>query len=175
MDLRLQLFTVGGSLLLLLVVFELVRRKQLLERYALLWLFSALVLLLLAAWRGLLAGVADLIGIFYPPSALFTVAFAFVLLLLLHFSLAVSRLTDQSKVLAQRLALLEQRSREHEQATIAHGDQASRQRRDARPLEQPAHDAPVAAHDGAQDAPAADPSEDRRVQVGGQVIRELGR
>ncbi len=109
MDLRLQLFTVGASLLLLFVVFELVRRKQLLERYALLWLFSALVLLLLAAWRGLLAGVAELIGIFYPPSALFTVAFAFVLLLLLHFSLAVSRLADQNKVLAQCLGLLEQR------------------------------------------------------------------
>jgi hypothetical protein len=119
MDLRLQLFAVGGSLLLLVVVFELVRRKQLLERYALLWLLSALVLLLLAAWRGLLWEVADLIGIAYPPSALFTVAFGFVLLLLLHFSLAVSRLTDQSKVLAQRLALLEHRQREHEHATAA--------------------------------------------------------
>jgi hypothetical protein len=115
MDLRLQLVAVTGSLLLLGVVFELVRRKQLLERYALLWLFSAFVLLLLAAWSDLLAGVAELIGIFYPPSALFTVAFAFVLLLLLHFSLAVSRLTDQSKVLAQRLALLEERQRAQEQ------------------------------------------------------------
>jgi hypothetical protein len=115
MDLRLQLVAVTASLLLLGVVFELVRRKQLLERYALLWLFSAFVLLLLAAWSDLLAGVANLIGIFYPPSALFTVAFAFVLLLLLHFSLAVSRLADQSKVLAQRLALLEERQRASEQ------------------------------------------------------------
>ena len=114
MDLRLQLFSVTAAVVLLVVVFELVRRKQLLERYALLWLFSGAVLLLLAAWRGLLIEVADLIGIAYPPSALFTVAFGFVLLLLLHFSLAVSRLTDQSKVLAQRLALLEQRQREQE-------------------------------------------------------------
>jgi hypothetical protein len=114
MDLRLQLFSVTAAVVLLVVVFELVRRKQLLERYALLWLFSGAVLLLLAAWRGLLIAVADLIGIAYPPSALFTVAFGFVLLLLLHFSLAVSRLTDQSKVLAQRLALLEQRQREQE-------------------------------------------------------------
>jgi hypothetical protein len=115
-DLRLQIFAAGGSLLLLVVVFELVRRKRLLERYALLWLFSGLVLLLLAVWRKALSGVADAIGIYYPPSALFTVAFAFVLLLLLHFSLAVSRLTDQSKVLAQRLALLEERLRGREQA-----------------------------------------------------------
>ena len=116
MDLRLQIFASGAALLLLVVVFELVRRKQLLERYALLWLFSALVLLLLAVWRQLLSGVADAIGIYYPPSALFAVAFAFVLLLLLHFSLAVSRLTDQSKVLAQRQALLEERLREREHA-----------------------------------------------------------
>jgi hypothetical protein len=119
MELRIQIVAVTGSLLLLVVVFELVRRKQLLERYALLWLLSALVLLVLASWRGLLSGVADAIGVFYPPSALFAVAFAFVLVLLLHFSLAVSRLTDQAKVLAQRLALLEQRQREHEQGTPA--------------------------------------------------------
>ena len=111
MELRVQLFASAGALLLLAVVFELVRRKRLMERYALLWLFSALVLLVLAVWRGLLGRVADAIGIFYAPSALFVVAFAFVLLLLLHFSLAVSRLTDQSKVLAQRLALLEERER----------------------------------------------------------------
>ena len=87
---------------------ELVRRRRLLERYALLWLFSALVLLALGVSRELLEAVSGLIGIAYPPSALFVIAFGFILLLLLHFSLAVSRLADQSKVLAQRLALMEQ-------------------------------------------------------------------
>ncbi len=58
---------------------------------------------------------AEAIGIFYPPTALFVVAFGFVLLLLLHFSSAVSRLSDQTKVLAQRLALLEERVRHHEE------------------------------------------------------------
>jgi hypothetical protein len=111
MELRLQLVACAGALLLLVVVFELVRRKRLMERYALLWLFSALVLLVLAVWGGLLERVADAIGVFYAPSALFAVAFAFVLMLLLHFSLAVSRLTDQTKVLAQRLALVEERER----------------------------------------------------------------
>lgn len=111
MELRLQLVACAGALLLLVVVFELVRRKRLMERYALLWLLSAFVLLVLAVWGGLLEEVANTIGIFYAPSALFAVAFAFVLLLLLHFSLAVSRLTDQTKVLAQRLALVEERER----------------------------------------------------------------
>ena len=53
----------------------------------------------------------SLVGIAYPPNALFLIAFGFVLVLLLHFSVAVSRLSDQTKVLAQRLALLEHRQR----------------------------------------------------------------
>jgi hypothetical protein len=118
MDTRLQLLAIGASGVLLLVLLELVRRRRLLERYALLWLFSAGVLLALSIWSSLLDWLAtDIFGIKYPPNALFAVAFGFVLVLLLHFSLAVSRLTDQSKVLAQRLALLEERLHRQEDAT----------------------------------------------------------
>jgi hypothetical protein len=115
MDVRIQLVAIAGSGLLLFVILELVRSRRLLERYALLWLFSAIVLLVLALWRGLLEDIARVIGVAYAPNALFFIAFAFVLVLLLHFSLAVSRLTDQTKVLAQRLALLEERQRRGEQ------------------------------------------------------------
>lgn len=94
-----------------MVVLELVRRRRLLERYALLWLLSAVVLLGLAAWRDGLRVISHALGIIYPPNALFFVAFGFILLLLLHFSSAVSRLSDQTKVLAQRAALLEERLR----------------------------------------------------------------
>ena len=109
-----QTVAILGSALLGLVVLELVRRRKFLERYALTWLAAVVVLLALAIWRGALQGLADLLGIAYPPNALFLVAFAFALLLLLNFSLAVSRLTDQSKILAQRLALLEERVRRAE-------------------------------------------------------------
>jgi hypothetical protein len=108
-EIRIQIVSVLAAGGLLLVVLEAVRRRRLLERYALLWLFSAVVLLVLAVWRNLLEVLASAVGIASPPNALFFVAFGFVLVLLLHFSLAVSRLTDQTKVLAQRLALLEQR------------------------------------------------------------------
>jgi hypothetical protein len=108
------------SAALLLVVLEMVRRKAFLERYALLWLLSALVMLGLSIWSGALESLAKLIGIAYPPNALFLVAFGFVLVLLLHFSLAVSKLSDQTKILAQRLALVEQQQRaESEQPPIA--------------------------------------------------------
>jgi hypothetical protein len=114
MELRIQIVAVVATLALLLVVLELVRRRRLLERYALVWLASGIALLALAIWRGLLGTIAQAVGIYYPPAALFVIAFGFILVLLLHFSIAVSRLTDQSKVLAQRIALMEQRHRELE-------------------------------------------------------------
>ena len=109
-----QIVSIAGCALLLLIVLELVRQRRFLERYALLWLFSALVLLGLAIWRDALEVIADALGIIYPPNALFVIAGGFVLVLLLHFSLAVSRLSEQSKVLAQRQALLEERQRQVE-------------------------------------------------------------
>ena len=109
---HLQLVAVLASVVLLLVVLELVRRRRLFERYAILWLLSSVVLLVLSVSGGLLGVVSRAVGIKYPPSALFLFALGFVLLLLMHFSVAVSRLSDQSKVLAQRLALLEERLRE---------------------------------------------------------------
>jgi hypothetical protein len=111
---RIQILTVCVAALLVVGVLELVRRRRLLERYALLWLLSSLVLLGLSIWRGALDRIAEQIGVAYPPNALFIVAFGFVLWMLLHFSVAVSRLSDQSKVLAQRLALLEERMRRRE-------------------------------------------------------------
>ena len=90
------------------VVFELVRQRRLMERYALLWLLSAATLLTLAVWRDLLDVFAGAIGVFYAPSAIFAVALGFVLMLLLHFSLVISRLTDQTKVLAQRVGMMQQ-------------------------------------------------------------------
>jgi hypothetical protein len=108
MDSRIQIVAIAGSLVLLLIVFELVRRRRLMERYALLWLGSAAGLLILAVWRDLLELFSDAVGIAYAPSALFVVALGAVLLLLLHFSLVISRLTDQTKLLAQRAGMLQQ-------------------------------------------------------------------
>jgi hypothetical protein len=115
MDQRIQIVALIGAAGLFLIVLELVRRRRLLERYALLWMFSSAVLVGLAAWRGGLQWLADRFGIAYPPNALFFVAFGFVLALLLHFSSALSRQSDQIKVLAQRLALLEERQHRAEQ------------------------------------------------------------
>jgi hypothetical protein len=116
MGLRIQLLAIVVAGGLFFLVFELVRRKRLMERYALLWLGSTVVLLGLAVWKNLLITVSSAVGIYYAPSALFAVALAFILMLLLHFSLVISRLADQNKVLAQKLSLLQQRVEQLETA-----------------------------------------------------------
>jgi hypothetical protein len=99
-----------ASVLLLLVVFELIRSRRLRERYALLWLATGVVLLVLSVWRGGLNTIAGWFGVTgYPPAVLFAVATLFILLVLLHYSTVISRLSDQNVILAQRLALLEER------------------------------------------------------------------
>jgi hypothetical protein len=109
MQLKIQIVSIVVTGGMFAVIFELLRRKRLMERYALLWLFASAVLLALAVWKGLLTTIAHAIGIYYPPSALFVIAFGFILVMLLHFSLVISRLADQNKVLAQRLGILQQR------------------------------------------------------------------
>ena len=104
---RLQLLAVLVTAGLFVLVFELVRRRRLLERYALLWLFSSAVLLvpvdLARAARGARGGGRHLlraVGAVRGRVRLRAV-------LLLHFSLVISRLAEQTKVLAQRMGLLQ--------------------------------------------------------------------
>ncbi len=110
--LRVSIVAAVAALLLLFVIFELIRSRRLQERYAMLWLLTGIVILILGLWRGLLSTIADSVGIAYPPSALFVLAAFFILLLLLHYSTVISTLADQNRILAQRLALLEHRLEE---------------------------------------------------------------
>ncbi len=102
-----------ASIVLVLVVLELIRSRRLRERYALLWLLTGVVLLALSLWRSGPNTIAGWLGIQTTPVAvLFAVGALFVLLVLLHYSTVISALHDQNTILAQRLALLEQRLRE---------------------------------------------------------------
>jgi hypothetical protein len=110
------------SLLLVLVVFELIRSRRLRERYALLWLLTGVVLVVLSAWRSGLNTIAGWLGVRgYPPAVLFAVGLMFVILVLLHYSTVISRLSDQNVVLAQRLALLEAAVGQHDEPRAVNG------------------------------------------------------
>ena len=107
---RVSLAAAAASIVLIIVVLELIRSRRLRERYALLWLATGVVLLVLSALRDGLNTIAGWFGVTgYPPAVLFAVATLFILLVLLHYSTVISKLSDQSTILAQRVALLEQR------------------------------------------------------------------
>ena len=108
----LKILAIVGSGTVLLLVVELIRRGRLKERYSLLWLFAGGVLLVLSSSRNILEYISNMVGIYYPPSFLFLLAFLFLLLITLHFSVTISGLSEKNKRLAQELALLRQEMRE---------------------------------------------------------------
>jgi hypothetical protein len=122
LDARAQLVAIIGSALLFVFLLELLRRRRLAEPYAILWLLASVVLLVLSIWNDLLDEVADAVGIRTPANALFAVAFGFILALLLSFSVVLSRLSRENKILAQELARLNEAQ-----------SQAPAQARDAEP------------------------------------------
>jgi hypothetical protein len=113
---RVSIFAAIASIVLLLVILELIRSRRLQERYALLWVMTAVVLLVFALWRDGLNVLASSVGIAYPPSALFMLVALFILIVLLHYSTAISQLAERNLMLAQRIALLEQKLKEAESA-----------------------------------------------------------
>jgi hypothetical protein len=97
---------VVGSLLILSGIFELLRRRQLSEKYAVLWLVVGLVLLVLTIFPGLLTRISSAVGVALPTNLLFFVAIVFLIGVALHLSWELSRLEDETRKLAEDLAIL---------------------------------------------------------------------
>ncbi|MBI3752949.1 MAG: DUF2304 domain-containing protein [Deltaproteobacteria bacterium] len=101
-----QIVSIIFSIGIFVGVVDLIRRGMLKEQYALLWLASAVILLILSIWRDLLDEIAHALGVAYSPSLLFLVAFIFLLLIVLHFSVIISDLSEKNKRLSQEMAML---------------------------------------------------------------------
>ena len=113
MLIKIQLFIGALSIILLIITFELIRKEKLREEYSLLWLFTGAVILVFSIWPEYFLSrfFSQITGIFYL-SAVVLLAFMFLLLIVFHFSVEISKLTDRNKELAQRHALLELEFRE---------------------------------------------------------------
>ena len=136
-----QIIAVVVVLAIFLLILDLVRRRRLVERYALLWMAAAFVLLVLSIWTGGLDVIADAMGIQEPANAIFILAFAMIFLLLLNFSVATSRLSEETKILAQEIARLEQELR------VARGEMPGPNGGSGAGAEQAQDDAPVGTED----------------------------
>jgi len=103
---RVQVVALAISVLLLLVVLELVRRRKLTEEYSFLWIVGAVMLVLLSAKRDLLDTTAHWLGVYYPPMVLLMVLILMVFVALLGFSLVVSKQRQQIERLIEETAIL---------------------------------------------------------------------
>ena len=101
-----QVIAIVVSISLFLYILFLVRKKKIKEEYSLLWLFSSFVFIIFSIWRDGLEYFAKLIGIAYPPAALFLILLLAIFLILIEFSINISKLTGKNTILAQELALL---------------------------------------------------------------------
>ncbi|MBN1221855.1 MAG: DUF2304 domain-containing protein [Candidatus Aminicenantes bacterium] len=102
-----QIISVIGSLAFLVFIIFLIRIRRLKEEYAILWLFFGAIFLFLSIFRKSLEFISSLLGIAYPPAALFLILILAVITILIHFSLVISKMKDKQRRLAQQLALLD--------------------------------------------------------------------
>jgi len=109
---RLQLISISGSILMIFFLIYLIRKQRIKEEYSLLWLFFGIIFLLFSIWSDWLDYLSALVGIIYPPAALFllfSLAFFFILI---EFSVIISRLSDRNKSLTQEVGILRSELRE---------------------------------------------------------------
>jgi hypothetical protein len=104
---RVEVVALVACFSLIGVIFELVRRRKIKERYSLLWFFTGVSMLALTLKRDWLERFSSTVGIYYAPSSLFLLLSGFMILILIHYSTVISQLLSQNQKLGQKLALLE--------------------------------------------------------------------
>jgi hypothetical protein len=109
---RIQIVSLAVSVLLLLVVLELVRRKKLTEEYSFIWILGALALLAVSVKRQVIDTTARWLGVYYPPIILVLLLILMVFVATLCFSVIVSRQRRQIERLIEETAILSAELRE---------------------------------------------------------------
>lgn len=125
---RIEFWAILGCVVMFVAIIELVRRNRLKERYSFLWFLTAGVLLVFTIKRNWLEDLARMIGVYYPPTALFLILVFFLILILIHFSTVISRLLNDKQVLAQQLGILDAKMKALERdlgARTTHDEQTS--------------------------------------------------
>lgn len=96
-----------GSVVIMLSLFEMLRRHRLREKYALIWGIVALGALTIAAFPGLLSWATTVLGLQVPANLLFFVASLVIMMLTLQHSSELGRLEERTRTLAEDVALLQ--------------------------------------------------------------------
>ncbi len=108
-SMRLNLFAIIGSLVLLLLILELVRRRYLKERYSLIWIITGTLFLAISVRIDILYGISHFLGFSVPSNALFFFGVLFLVLIVLGLSVVTSHLAEKNRILTQEVVLLKKR------------------------------------------------------------------
>jgi len=106
MTLHQKVFALLLGIGILALILEMVRRRRLGEEYSFLWLLIGAGIIVLVLWQGLLERVTRLIGAVAPTTTIFIFGIVILVLINLHFSVKISKLSKQVKDLTQQIALL---------------------------------------------------------------------
>ncbi|MCD4730815.1 MAG: DUF2304 domain-containing protein [Bacteroidales bacterium] len=109
---KIQLFAISASILLFFFLIHLVRKRRIKVEYSLLWLFFGMIFIVFSTWRTGLDYIADIVGIAYPPAAMFLLFMLAFFFILIEFSTIISKLSDRNKNLTQEIGLLKMEFRE---------------------------------------------------------------
>ena len=111
---RTRVFVILLGIAVAAFVINQVRRRKIKEQYALLWIMTAVLFVLIPLLIDVVNAISYALGILYPPAFIFMIALICVILLLFQFSMSISRFSEQLKVLIQDIALLTRRVEELE-------------------------------------------------------------
>ena len=114
MELQTRIFVILLGVVVALFVINQVRTRKIKEQYALLWILTAILLVLVPIFVDVVDAISYALGILYPPAFIFLIALVCILLILFQFSMSISRFSEQIKVLVQEIALLTKRVEELE-------------------------------------------------------------
>ncbi len=111
---RIQILAIGGSVLFILFILYQIRAKRLREDYSLIWLFFGGVFLFFSCWRESLDYLSYLVGVAYPPATIFILFIMVLFMIVIQFSIIITKQSNQLLRLAQEVGRLKQKVEEQE-------------------------------------------------------------
>lgn len=105
-SIRIQYIAIVGSVLLIIFILFLIKQKRLKEEYSLLWLFFGILFLAISLWKNALDWISEMVGITYPPAALFLILLMAVFIIMIEFSVIISRHSQWIRKMGQDIGLM---------------------------------------------------------------------
>lgn len=106
LSVTIQLISLLGATLFMIMIFRLIVQGRLREEYSIVWIFCTVILIFFSIWRKGLEKISLLLGVYYPPSLIFLAAIFAIIVFLVHLSVVNSKLQNQIKDLSQEMAYL---------------------------------------------------------------------